>query len=261
MQPLAPSRAPVALIDQTEVVRRRRRREKPRFEVMRLAVVLVAGSAVASGVWWLREETPHPHPVEAERKSPLVEARSLKPRLETTQPAKMAAYAMKKDSEPRPVDRAPEPVRMEIPEHVAMPAWLVADGARSAELLRQELRERGARQMGRAVRLAMLNVAELLGMTGEAWDAGMKTVVANENQTSALLLTFYLHYLDHGGDGAGVVALRKAIAGGMPQDRAVREHVLAGRSVAEFEREMGAAFAAAGIELRFTRRGGAVFHP
>lgn len=228
---------------------------------MRLAVVLVAGSAVAAGVWWLREETPHPHPVEAVRESPLVEARSLKPRLETTQPAKMAAYGMKKDSEIRPLERAAEPVHMKIPEQVTMPAWLVADGARSAELLRQELRERGARQMGRAVRLAMLNVAELLGMTGEAWEAGTKTVAANENQTSALLLTFYLHYLDHGGDGAGVTALRKAIADGTPQERAVREHVLAGRSVAEFEREMGAAFAAAGIELHFTRRGGPVFQP
>ncbi|MCB1277613.1 hypothetical protein [Prosthecobacter sp.] len=259
MHPLAPSRAPVALIDQTEVARQRRRRGKPRVEMMRLAVILVAGSAVASGVWWLREETPHPHPEEAVRESPLVEARSLKPLLETTQPAKMAAYAMKKDA--GMANRAPVEVRMEIPEPVALPVWLVADGARSAELLRQELRERGARQMGKAVRLAMLNVAELLAMDEEAWDTGLKTVAANENQTSALLLTFYLHYLDHGGDAAGVAALRKAVNDGVPQARAVREHVLAGRSVEEFEREMGAAFAAAGIELHFTRRGGAVFHP
>jgi hypothetical protein len=115
--------------------------------------------------------------------------------------------------------------------------------------------------MGRAVRLAMLNVGELLGLTEEGWNAGGKTVVANENQTSALLLTFYLHYLDHDGDAAGVTNLKKAIVGGMPQNRAVQEHVLAGRSLAEFEREMGAAFAAAGIELQFTRRGGPVFQP
>ena len=45
------------------------------------------------------------------------------------------------------------------------------------------------------------------------------------------------------------------------QDQAVREFILAGRSVAEIEREMGVAFASVGIELQFTRRGRAVFKP
>lgn len=227
--------------------------------LLRLAVLLLTGAVVASGVWWLREETPHPMPVEAVRESPLVEARSLKPLLETTKLRAMDVYALKRGVEAGPVKELYAAVR--APGSGEMPVWLVADGVKSASLLRQELRDRGARQMGRAVRLAMLNVGELLGLTEEGWKAGGKTVVANENQTSALLLTFYLHYLDHDGDAAGVTNLKKAIVGGMPQNRAVLEHVLAGRSLAEFEREMGAAFAAAGIELQFTRRGGPVFQP
>lgn len=247
------------LIDQLDASRERRRRRLSRLTLVRLVVLLVAGGAVASGVWWLREETPHSVPVEAVRESPLVEARSMKPLLETTKLMELEAYAVKQGTEIEPARDIRESAS--VVEPGTMPVWLVADGAKSAELLRQELRDRGARQMGRAVRLAMLNVSELLGMTEEAWTAGGRSIVANENHTSALLLTFYLHYLDHDGNAVGVTNLKKAIAGGMPVARAVREHVLAGRSVAQFEREMGAAFGAAGIELQFTRRGGPVFQP
>jgi hypothetical protein len=89
----------------------------------------------------------------------------------------------------------------------------------------------------------------------------MKMASANDNHISALVLTFYLYHLDRAADGAGVNALRQALENGMSQDQAVREFILAGRSVAEIEREMGVAFASVGIELQFTRRGRAVFKP
>ncbi|WP_461786500.1 hypothetical protein [Prosthecobacter sp.] len=47
----------------------------------------------------------------------------------------------------------------------------------------------------------------------------------------------------------------------MPQDQAVREFVLAGRNMADFERQMGVAFASVGIELQSTQRGRARFKP
>ena len=76
-----------------------------------------------------------------------------------------------------------------------------------------------------------------------------------------MLLTFYLTYLDRAGDGAGVKALLSAIEQGMDEESAVREFVLAGRSVLELEREMGRVFAEAGVELQFTRRGGLAMRP
>jgi hypothetical protein len=48
---------------------------------------------------------------------------------------------------------------------------------------------------------------------------------------------------------------------GMTEESAVREFILAGRSVAELEREMGRVFADAGVELQFTRRGGLAMRP
>jgi hypothetical protein len=38
----------------------------------------------------------------------------------------------------------------------------------------------------------------------------------------------------------------------MPQDQAVREFVLAGRNIADFERQMGVAFTSVRIELPYT---------
>lgn len=260
MHPVAPSCAPVALVDQTEVARKRRQRKMSR--ALMLTRLLVLGAAVAGaalGVAWLKHESPHPVAVDASRESPLVEARSLQPLLETASPSQLAPYAVKKGAaEPESplfvVQRPPA-------TPVVMPVWLVADGAGSAERLRQILRDRGARQMGAAVRFAMLNVGELLGMTEKAWSAGMETAASSENEASALLLTFYLHHLDRAGDGAGVRAFRQALEQRMQRSRAVREFILAGRSVAEFEAEMGRLYRDAGIELHFTRRGGVVFQP
>lgn len=260
MHPVAPSCAPVALVDQTEVARRRRQRKMSR--VVTLTRLLVLGAAVAAaalGVAWLKHESPNPVAVDASRESPLVEARSLEPLLETASPSQLTPYAMKKEAvEPESslfvVQRPPA-------APVVMPVWLVADGAGSAERLRQILRDRGARQMGPAVRFAMLTVGELLGMTEKTWGASMATSAASENEASALLLTFYLHHLDRAGDGAGIKTFRQALERRMPLARAVGEIILAGRSLAEFEAEMGRLYRSAGIELHFTRRGGVVFQP
>ncbi len=224
--------------------------------MMRIMVVIAAMAGVATGVWWLKNESPHPQPVEATRESPLVEARSLRPLLETAQSSEMAAYAMKKESsQPEPV----QPVQASVTtQNRNLPVWLAADATKSAELLRKELRERGARQMGAAVRFSMLNVAELLAMDGKTWAAGMATPAASENNASALLLTFYLYHLDRAGDAAGINAFLRAVENNTPQQQAVRDFILAGRRTADFEREMGLAFAGIGVELQFTRRGGAV---
>ena len=56
-------------------------------------------------------------------------------------------------------------------------------------------------------------------------------------------------------------ALLRGMEQGMSEERAVREFILAGRSVAALEREMGRAFAGAGVELQFTRRGGLAMRP
>lgn len=260
MHPIAPSCAPVALMDQTEVARKRRRRGAARAVI--LTRLLVLGSAVGGvslGVMWLKHESPHPIAADASRESPLVEARSLEPLLETTSPSQLAPYAMKKEAvEPE----SPLFLVQSPPSATAvLPVWLVADGAGSAERLRQILRDRGARQMGPAVRFAMLTVGELLGMTEKTWSASMATSAASENEASALLLTFYLYYLDRAGDGTGIRAFRQALEQRMPLSRAVNEFILAGRSVAEFEAEMGRLYRSAGIDLHFTRRGGAVFKP
>lgn len=142
-----------------------------------------------------------------------------------------------------------------------MPPWLAVDEVPSADLLRRELRARGAMQAGQTVRLGMLKVAELLALDEKAWLAGKAGVAANENDTSALLLTFYLNHLDGTGRGEGVNAMRQGIENGMPQEQAVRKWLLAGRTPLELENEMKQAFASLGMELQFTRRGGAVFEP
>lgn len=265
MHPHAPCHAPGALVDQAEVVSQRRRRGGARLVfLMRGAVLCGAMAGVTVFALWLKEESPHPTPADATRESPLVEARSLKSPLETTKPTALRAYALQRGSSPE--EPAPQPpVAAELPAAAPIskvqPVWLVADAARSAEMLRQDLRDRGAQQTGPGVRLTMLNVAELLGMTDKIWAASLTTATAKENQTSALLLTFYLYHLDKAGDAAGVQAMLQAMDQGMPQAQAVKDFILAGRSVAEFEREMGMMFAAVGVELQFTRRGGATFKP
>lgn len=244
-------------MDQAEAARMRPRRRMLRLAtVIRGSVVFAAAGSTAAAVMWFTHETPRLDPAEAVRESPLVEGRSLKPPMETRS-VPLAAYGMNKQA-PEENVRRPAVATMN-PE--MMPVWLVADGAQSAEMLRQELRDRGAHQMGQGVRLGMLKVAELMGMDEKAWAAGKATVTANENHTSALLLTFYLHHLEGAGDAAGVNDLRRAIEGGMPQDQAIRRHILAGRSTTELEKQMSRAYASVGIELQFTRRGGAAFNP
>ncbi len=237
--------------------------------MIRGTIVTVAASGVTGFALWLKQETPHPTAAIAVRESPLVEARSLKSPLQTVQSSALTAYGLKKD----PV-RAPAPaVKMmslepELPQAPTVKRMLpdapeFADAkntglspAQTIERLRQSLREAGARQMGQVVRFAVLNLAELLAMEPNAWAAGRETPAASENRASAMLLTFYLNYLDRAGDAAGVSAMRRAMEEGMPEERAVREFILAGRSVADLEREMGQAFTDAGVELRFSRRGG-----
>ena len=179
---------------------------------------------------------------------------------------------MKKNAVPAPVPavaQVQEPVVKKMP-----PVWLLADipefadaknaglsAAQTIDQLRQSLRESGARQMGQSVRFGMLNLSELMAMDARAWTASLNTPVATENRASAMLLTFYLTYLDRAGNGAGVKALLQAMEQGMSEENAVREFILAGRSVAELEREMGRVFADAGVELQFTRRGGLAMRP
>lgn len=277
MHPLAPSSTHV-LVDQTELVRKRRRRGKLRMAtLMRVSVVCGEAALIAAGVMWLWHESPHPEAAVAIRESPIFEARNLQPLLETANPAKLAAYAMKNGPMmPELADHAPPPPVRSSPSHPSpvLPVWLLADAPEFAgaantnlsreqttEQLRQSLRERGARQMVTSVRFAMLNVAELLGLNSTTWAACMGTAAANETRTSAALLTFYLYHLDRDGDGAGVKALLAALERGVPEEQAVKEHILEGRSVAQLGRDMMEAFGAAGVELQFTRRGGAAFRP
>jgi hypothetical protein len=198
----------------------------------------------------------------------------LKSPLQTVQSSALA-YGLKKDPVLVP---APEVMQPPLVKALAvkrvLPVWLLADmpefaetknaglsPAQTIEQLRQSLRESGARQMGPAVRFAMLNLAELLAIEPKAWAASLDSPAASENRASAMLLTFYLTYLDRAGDGTGVKALLRGMEQGMSEEHAVREFILAGRSVAELEREMGQAFEGAGVELQFTRRGGLAMRP
>lgn len=274
MHPLAPSCAPIALVNQTEVVRKRRRRGKIGIITMlRVAVVSAAALGVTVFVLWLKKETPHSSAAIAVRESPLVQARSLKSLLQTVGSSGLAAYGLMKNPVPVPAPEVVQPPTVQEPTvSRVLPVWLLvdipefADGksagltpAETIEQLRQSLREAGARQMGQSVRFGMLNLSELLAMEPRAWAASLDTLVANENRASAMLLTFYLTYLDRAGDGAGVKALLRAMEQGMAEESAVREFILKGRSVAELEREMAQVFADAGVELQFMRRGGLAF--
>ena len=262
MHPIAPMHPSETVVDQPNVRHKRRVLGKARLTVMMRCVVVIAAIAcVTAFVLWLKEESPHLQAVEARRESPLAEARSLKPLLETVQPSPLASYAMMKGPE-NPVSEVVKPRQnnAQVMQHI-LPVWLVADATESAELLKQSLRERGARQMGPAVRFAMLTVAELMALDAKTWSAGQATMAASENKASAMLLTFYLYYLDRAGDGADVRAFLHALENQVPQEQAVREFILAGRTMAEFESEMGRLFHSVGIELQFVRRGGAVFKP
>lgn len=240
---------------------------------MRSVILLTAASGVTAFALWLKRETPNPGGAMAVRESPLVEARSLKSPLKTVQSAAVAYGAEKK-----PPVSAPREETVQVPasQNAApgrtLPVWLMVDvpefselqraglsPAQTMEQMKQSLRNAGARQMGKAVCFGVLNLAELLAMDSRTWAAGLDTPVASENRASAMLLTFYLRHLDRAGDGAGVQALLMAMKQGMEEGDAVRECILVGRSVADLEKEMGMAFAAAGVELQFTRRGGLAF--
>lgn len=128
--------------------------------------------------------------------------------------------------------------------------------------LKQRLRNLGAQRKDNvSVRCNMLNVAELLMLNHKTWAAGMPTPAGHENYASALLLTYYLYHLDRGGEGGGIIAMLRAIEEGMPQADAVRQFVLSGRQPYELEEEIAQAYARRGVDLKFTRRGGAVFTP
>jgi hypothetical protein len=263
-------------VNQTEIVRKRRRSGRPGIiPVLRVAVVSSAVMSVTVFVLWLKRESPHPTPAIAVRESPLVQARSLKSPLQTVQSSALEAYGLKKNPVPTPAPAVvQQPPVQEAAVKRALPVWLLVDlpefadaknaglsPAQMLEQLRQSLRESGARQMGQAVRFGMLNLSELMAMEPKAWAASLDTAVASENRASAMLLTFYLSYLDRAGDGAGVKALLRAMEQGAAEESAVREFILAGRSVVELEREMGRVFAEAGVELQFTRRGGLAMRP
>jgi len=132
---------------------------------------------------------------------------------------------------------------------------------RMEERLKQRLRDLGGQRKGAAVRCNMLNVAELLMLNHKSWAAGMPTPAGHENYASALLLTYYLYHLDRGGEGAGIIAMLRAIENGMPHEEALRHCIMAGRQPSQLEQEISAAFAQVGVELKFTRRGGAAFQP
>ena len=243
------------------------------MKTLRSAILLTAASGVTAFALWLKRETPNPSGAMAMRESPMVEAQSLKSPLQTAESSGQA-YGLKKNA-PAVVSSAPAakpPSPQAAPREKIKPVWLMAellqsDSATSArasreqimEQLRQSLRNAGARQMGKAVRFGVLNLAELLAMDSRTWAAGQGSPVASENRASSMLLTFYLCYLDRAGDGAGVQALLLAMEQGMEEGDAVRECILVGRSVADLEKEMGMAFATAGVELQFTRRGGLAF--
>ncbi len=272
MHPIAPSCAPMVLVDQAELVRKRRRSGGGGvLTTLRSAILLVAVSGVTAFVMWLKRETPNPSGAIAMRESPLVEARSLKSPLQTAE-SSAQSYGLKKNPPAVVASTPPEkPTGAHRPPENTKPAWLMAEllpseeqsakasPAQIMEQLRQSLRDAGAQQMGRAVRFGVLNLAELLAMDSRSWEAGQDTLVASENRASSMLLTFYLSYLDRAGDGAGVKAMLKSMGRGMKEGDAVRECILAGRSVADLEKEMGKAFASAGVELQFTRRGGLAF--
>lgn len=256
MHPIAPSRV---LVEPTPAVLKRRCRGMVGAGVLRR--VWIPGTAAFGmllGVLWLWSETPHPIAAMASHESPLVEARSLRPLLATADQQRMSAFAVQKDALTASPESAPF---TRVAAATPLPVWLVESDAQNVDRLRQMLRERGARRMGVAVRFAMLNLAELLGMTDSAWAASMATPAANENEASALLLSFYLRYLDRAGDGAGLKALRAALDDQTPEKRAVAQCILAGRSVAELEAEMHRLYLRVGIDLQFTRRGGAIFYP
>lgn len=272
MEPIAPSCAPIALVDQARIVRKRRRLGVTGVvSMLRVAILATAVLGVTEFALWLKMETPHPSAAIAVRESTLVEAQSLKSLLPTVRSPASGTYALKKSpiESSAPATVALHPVSPQVP-----PVWLLidmpefADGkntgrspAQTIEQLRQSLRESGARQMGEAVRFGMLNLSELMAIDPKSWAASLETPVAAENRASAMLLTFYLTYLDRAGDGAGVKALLQAMGQGMDEERAVREFILAGRSVTELEREMERVFAGAGVELQFTRRGGLAMRP
>lgn len=159
-----------------------------------------------------------------------------------------------------------------------LPLWLLegsAEYAASADFvhgrfslgqmedrLKQRLRSLGAQRKDNvSVRCNMLNVAELLMLSHKTWAAGMPTPAGHENYASALLLTYYLYHLDRGGEGAGIIAMLRAVEEGMPHADAVRQFILSGRQPYELEEEIAQAYARRGVDVKFTRRGGAVFTP
>ncbi len=257
MHPIAPSCVP---IESTQAVCKRRRRGLLNAGVLRRVwIPCTATAGMLFWVLWLWSEVPHPIAAMASHESPLVEARSLRPHLEMAEQHRLTAFAVQKDALLTSRE-SPPPARIVV-EATPLPVWLSKSDSETVERLRQILRERGARRMGVAVRFAMLNLAELLGMTESTWAASMATPAASENEASALLLTFYLRHLDRAGDGSGMKAFRAALDDHIPQMRAVEQYILAGRSVAELEAEMHRLYLRVGIDLQFTRRGGAVFQP
>ena len=125
--------------------------------------------------------------------------------------------------------------------------------------LKSELRARGGKVSGGSTRFPMLQISQLLMMDPYTWAAGLAGDAAIQNYTSALLLTYYLYHLDQKGDSAGVIAWLRAIEQGKPGREALREHVFAGRTMAEFEADFIVTYRKIGIEFDFARRSGLPF--
>lgn len=148
----------MALVNQTEAVRKRRRTGRLGIiTVLRGIVVSSAVLGAAVFVLWLKQESPHSTPAIAVRESPLVQAQSLKSPLQTVQSSALAAYGLKKNTAPTPTPAVvlPPPVQ-ETAVKRALPVWLLADlpefavaknpglsPARMLEQLRQSLRDSG----------------------------------------------------------------------------------------------------------------------
>lgn len=125
--------------------------------------------------------------------------------------------------------------------------------------LKSHLRIRGGKAGGGSIHFRMLRLPELLALDRSTWANDLAGDSAAENYTSSLLLTFYLYHLDRNGDTAGTIAWLRAIEQGRSSTEGFREHILAGRTLAQFEADFIVTYRKLGIEFEFARRGGPEF--
>ena len=125
--------------------------------------------------------------------------------------------------------------------------------------LKSHLRIRGGKVSGGSIHFCMLRLPELLALDRSTWATDLAGASAAENYASSLLLTYYLYHLDRKGDTAGTIAWLRAIEQGQSGAEGLREHILAGRTMAQFEADFIVTYRKLGIEFDFTRRGGPEF--